>query len=535
MSAAPKGELPPNSSFDRPIAVAILAMGGQGGGVLSEWIVAVAESAGWIAQSTSVPGVAQRTGATIYYIEMLPPRDGKMPVLSLTPTPGDVDVVLACEFMEAGRSMLRGLVTPDRTTLVASTHRSLAVSEKERPGDGIASSLPVADASRIAARHSVMFDMQRLAERNGSVISATMFGALAGTGVLPFPRALFEGAIQAGGKGIEPSLRAFAAGYDQARAPMPPVVVEPPTAQDAVPPATGTAVLDDLLDRLRRDFPPSVHGILFAGLRRVTDYQDAAYGSEYLDRMSTLLELDLRLGGEGRGYALTSTAAKYLAVGLAYDDVVRVADLKTRASRFARIDREVGKRPDELLYMTEFMHPRMEEVAGTLPAGLGRWLEGKPGFVRLLDRFVNRGRRVRTGTVTWFLLLYLVSALKPMRRRLLRHEREMAHVDEWLALATRIAKADYALGVEVFNCRRLIKGYSDTHARGTSKFDRVVREAPALVGKPDGAAWLRRLREAALADEEGKALEGALLTVRSAYEPAPAAPAHGLTAVPGIR
>jgi indolepyruvate ferredoxin oxidoreductase beta subunit len=48
-------------------------MGGQGGGVLADWIVALAETEGWIAQSTSVPGVAQRTGATIYYIEMLPP------------------------------------------------------------------------------------------------------------------------------------------------------------------------------------------------------------------------------------------------------------------------------------------------------------------------------------------------------------------------------------------------------------------------------------------------------------------------------
>ena len=114
-------------NFDKPISVAILAMGGQGGGVLCDWIVAMAEAQGWVAQSTSVPGVAQRTGATIYYIEMLPPQDGRAPVLSLMPTPGDVDIVIAAEFMEAGRSMLRGLVTPDRTTLIASTHRSLSL------------------------------------------------------------------------------------------------------------------------------------------------------------------------------------------------------------------------------------------------------------------------------------------------------------------------------------------------------------------------------------------------------------------------
>src|SRR4029077_17608603 len=115
---------------EKPLSIAILAMGGQGGGVLTAWIVDTAESEGCVAQSPSVPGVAQRTGATIYYIEALPPRDGVAPILSLMPTPGDVDVVMAAELMEAGRSVLRGLVTPDRTTLIASTHRALAIAEK---------------------------------------------------------------------------------------------------------------------------------------------------------------------------------------------------------------------------------------------------------------------------------------------------------------------------------------------------------------------------------------------------------------------
>ena len=85
----------PRVSLEKPLTIAILAMGGQGGGVLADWIVEVAEHEGWAAQSTSVPGVAQRTGATIYYIETLPPRNGVAPVFSLMPTPGDVDVVMA--------------------------------------------------------------------------------------------------------------------------------------------------------------------------------------------------------------------------------------------------------------------------------------------------------------------------------------------------------------------------------------------------------------------------------------------------------
>ena len=50
----------------RPITIAILAMGGEGGGVLADWIIDLAENNHYLAQLTSVPGVAQRTGATIY-------------------------------------------------------------------------------------------------------------------------------------------------------------------------------------------------------------------------------------------------------------------------------------------------------------------------------------------------------------------------------------------------------------------------------------------------------------------------------------
>ena len=511
---------PARDALDRPLSIAVLAMGGQGGGVLTDWIVAAAEHAGWVAQSTSVPGVAQRTGATIYYVEMLPPRDGKHPVLSLMPTPGDVDVVLAAEFMEAGRAMLRGLVTPDRTTLIASTHRSLAVSEKEKPGNGIAASEPVYEASDFAAFRAIQFDMQALADSTGSVISAVMFGVLAGSGVLPFPRETLEAAIRAGGKGVEPSLRAFAAGFDRVRQPATPVLASETeeTLPPRVPSSVGVPQLDGLLARIHGEFLEPVRPMLFAGVKRLTDYQDVAYAGEYLDRMRDLLALDRSHGGDARAYAFTDAAAKYLAVAMAYDDVIRVADLKTRASRFGRIDAEVGVRPDQVLYMTEFMHPRMEEVVGTMPKRLGLWLEGKPGLFRLLDRVVNRGRRVKTGHVAWFLSLHLVAGLRPARRRLLRHAREFEHIETWLALATRIVAQDYPLAVEVLASRRLVKGYSDTHARGTSKFDRVLAVAPWLVGKPDSAGWLRRLRSAALADEQGEALAGALKTLEHAFE-----------------
>ena len=130
-------------SPSRPITIAVLAIGGQGGGVLTNWLIGLAEANGWYAQATSVAGVAQRTGATIYYVEMIPAVPGRTPVLSLMPAPGDVDIVIAAELMEAGRAIQRGLVSPDRTTLIASTHRALGILEKTAPGDGISDSARV--------------------------------------------------------------------------------------------------------------------------------------------------------------------------------------------------------------------------------------------------------------------------------------------------------------------------------------------------------------------------------------------------------
>src|SRR5690606_12481392 len=105
---------------ERPIALLIAAMGGEGGGVLADWIVQAAEAEGLAVQATSIPGVAQRTGATTYYIEMM--RAGRLdraPVFSLYPAPGGVDLMVASELLEAGRALQYGFVTPDRTTLVA--------------------------------------------------------------------------------------------------------------------------------------------------------------------------------------------------------------------------------------------------------------------------------------------------------------------------------------------------------------------------------------------------------------------------------
>ncbi len=518
---------PAETGVDAVIKLTLLDVGGQGGGVLTSWITVLAQRSGWRVQATSVAGAAQRTGSTIYYVEMAPDT-GRAPIFALSPAPGDVDILLAAELMEAGRALNRGFVTPDRTTLIASTHRVLATVEKIVPGDSRADAAPLLDEARRLAHRAVCLDLEAMAQEAGSVISATLFGALAGSGALPFLPERYEETIRASGRGVEASLRAFRAGLAAAkggtagRGPVPeldrpasaprpaPTVAAVPTGPERL--LRRWHALEDRLGTL----PEPVQPMARAGLVKVVDYQDLAYGETYLDMLSQLL------GGDGaaRGWRFSLAGAKHLANAMCYDDLIRVADLKTRATRRDRVSREQGLDEAALLQLTEYFHPRALEVSATLPRPLGAWLQVAPSRMAWLDRRVNRGRRLRSDRLRGFGLLWLIARLRPLRRHLLRHAQEQAHLRHWLEAALEMRRTNYDLAVEVSNCRRLIKGYSDTHARGLFKFDRVLSSLPMLATREDGADWLRRLVEAALADEKGTALEGAIATVKSFAVPA---------------
>ena len=489
-----------DAATDGVIKLAIMAVGGQGGGMLANWVAALADKGGYAAQMTSVAGVAQRTGATIYYIEMAP-RTERAPIFALAPAGGDVDILIASELMEAGRAVMRGFVTPDRTTLIASTHRILAISEKEIPSDGRGDGAGVLERVKAAALKAECFDMEALATAEGSFISASLFGGLARSGALPFSRSLFEEVIGGSAKGAERSLAAFRAAADYAETPDAPIL---PKSKNVT--VQGPSALKSEWERLVSqldEFPTTTRPMLRRGLEKVVDYQDISYGEEYLDHVRPF-------AARGRD-PLTKAAAKYLANAMCYDDILRVADLKTRASREVRLRKE-QQTGDGMVQVTEYLHPRGEEVTSIMPARLGAWFEASDSRAKLLDRLFNKGRRIRTDRIGGFVALWLAAALRPWRRSLLRHRVEAAHLQR-LITATMAAPDDVA--IEILACQRLVKGYSDTHARGLAKFDLAMDGVGLVAGRDDAADWIRRFREAALSGEGNEGVEGALETVRS--------------------
>jgi indolepyruvate ferredoxin oxidoreductase, beta subunit len=484
----------------RPLKVVVAALGGQGGGVVCDWLVQVAHQEKHLIQVTSVPGVAQRTGATVYYIELFPrsalPADGRKPIMALMPQPGDVDVVLASEIMEAGRALQRGVVTPDRTTVIASSHRVYAIGEKIAMADGRADPERVIDRVRASAKQLVCFDMQAVAESTGSVISAAMLGGLAASGALPFAAESFRTAIRSSGVAVERSIAAFDAAMAAAQhgdvSPAPPAKPDRPRL-----PA-------DLQARVVQ-LPAGIRDVVDEGVRRLIDYQDTDYARLYLKRLAPVLRLDPDAPADG----LVAAVARCLALWMSFEDTIRVADLKIRASRARRVLEEVRAQPNQVVYVTEFMKPRVEEICGTMPAWLGRRVLASHSLRSLLARG-TKGRQIATSKVGGFLLLYFMAGLRKQRRNTLRYAEEDARISQWLALITDVAARDAALAAEIAECQQLVKGYGDTHERGLRNFALVLANVRDWAGQDGAAARLRELRKAALADDEGRALGQAL-------------------------
>jgi indolepyruvate ferredoxin oxidoreductase, beta subunit len=478
---------------------------------LTNWIVGAAEQAGFPVQSTSIPGVAQRTGATTYYIEILPvlasDLGGKHPVLALTPGVGDIDIAVASEMLEAGRTVANGFVTPDRTSFIASLSRFYAMDEKIAMGDGRFDQDRLVAIVKDNARDSLLIDMEALAKQGGSIVSAVMLGAIAGGGRLPMTAEQLEAAIREDGKSVESNLRGFRAGLEAARAKVPPTKLADKKKYAPVTP--------ELLEHeVSYSMPALAQPTAIEGVRRLIAYQSIAYAKLYLDRLRPITEADVAAGAHGR---LLKEVARHLAVRMSYEDVVRVAQAKIAPERFRRIAREELRVKDEPYSVHDFLKPGIEELCQLLPSFLARPILSLAERRGWLGR-VYFGMEINSTSISGYLRFLFLAKLRRLRPAGHRYAQEQVQIESWLGLILDAARRSAELGLEVAECARLIKGYGDTHARGLSNYRtieaRLIR--PALAGQiplERATDALASARTAALVDPEGESLAKCLSEV----------------------
>jgi indolepyruvate ferredoxin oxidoreductase beta subunit len=492
------------TSQDKAYGILIAALGGEGGGVLADWLVQCARIQGLPVQATSVPGVAQRTGATSYYIELLrePLAEGASPVFGLTPVAGRVDVVVASELLEAARMVERGFVT-GRTTLLASTHRVYTTLEKMHMADGRQDPQRLAAAARALARQTVLFDMEAVTVKAGTVISAVMFGALAGAGVLPWPRAVCEEVIRASGKGVQASLAGFGAAFDEAQQPSGSVdVVAPDALQVLAGAGLPNRVREAWVGRMPA-WPSAVQLLAAHGALRCRDYQNDTYADTFLDHVRALVAASPPSASDA-----LEEAVRQLALWMCFEDVIRVADLKTRRSRYARVASEAQARDGDIVRVTEHFKPGIDEVAAVLPRSMGE------GLMKLAQRRGWLGKahvsmHIRSTSLWGYLMLRSLARLRPLRPRSLRFAQEHETLTVWLGAMRQVLPQSPALAQVLAGLPQVFKGYGDTQSRGRLNYARLwtTHVAPTLAGTLDvatAASALRDALKATLADPEGR-------------------------------
>ena len=497
----------------RPISLLVCALGGEGGGVLTGWLVDIAHQAGYAVQSTSIPGVAQRTGATTYYIEVFPlplaELGGKRPVFSLNPVPGALDALVSSELLETTRQIGNGMSSPERTLVITSSGRTLTTQERMQLADGRADSAALVKIVKDFSREHHVFDMGVVAKEAGTIVSAVMLGAIAGSGLFPFPRESYEAVVRSGGKAAEASLRGFGRAFDLVSQPRTQAALVAGLLRDDEAEAAPSA----LPPEVARRFPAPVHDMLGLGYARMLDYQGPGYADLYLQRLERVLAAERSVDpAAARHYATTREMARWLALWMAFDDIVRVADLKSRKQRWQRVRGEVKLGDDDLLRVYDHFKPGVPEFAALLPPALAqrmtawdrrRSAAGKQPWALPL--------KVGTHTVVGMLSLRVLAAMRWLRVRGSRYRAEQEMIDNWLAGVTAGTERDWQLGHEIALCGRLIKGYGSTNERGKENLLHVLDHLAQGASATAAAGAVAAARTAALADDAGKALDATLI------------------------
>ena len=421
-------------------------------------------------------------------------------MLALTPGVGDIDIAVASELLEAGRTVASGFVTPDRTIVIGSLSRFYAMDEKIAMGDGRFDQDKLIKIIKDNARDSLLIDMDALAKQSGSIISAVMLGTIAGSERLPVTAEQLEAAIRADGKSVDSNLRGFRAGLEAARAKVQPAKLAEKKKHAPVTP--------ELLEHeVSYSMPALAQPVAVEGVRRLIAYQSLAYARLYLDRLRPITEADAAAGAHGK---LLKEVARHLAVRMSYEDVVRVAQAKIAPSRMRRIAREELRVKDEPYSVHDFLKPGIEELCQLLPSFLAR------PILRFAERkgWLGRvyfGMEINSTSISGYLRFLMLAKLRGLRPYGHRYAQEQAQIESWLGLIVEAARRSAELGLEVAECARLIKGYGDTYARGLSNYrsieTRLIR--PALADEiplPRATDAVASARTAALVDPEGESL-----------------------------
>jgi len=450
-------------SIKRPICVLVSALGGQGGGVMADWLTAAARLAGFPAQATSIPGVAQRTGATTYYFEVYPDRATlNRPVFSIYPASGAIDLQVSFEPTEAARALTSGFIGPE-TTLITANARIFSTAEKIHPGNGAIPLPPVLHALEACAGNFALVDIAAAARRVKCHPNAVMFGVMAASEILPFSVQICRDAVEGSAVAVEANLAGFDIGTQLSSL----------SIKDASLPIQKFVGAPDDFDGRVAALPLPVRQMAGHAIAQLYDYQDKAYAALFINRLINIIEVDT----SEEDYRLSGIVARRLGAWMSFEDVIRVGQLKTRPGRFSRIRRELNIGEDIPLIVHDYLKPGREELWGMFPKMFAKSLARQHGGGVAL--------KIKTSGPVGFAFMRLLASLKHWRPHTARFEREQQMISRWLEAIVETADQDYDLACDIADLAVWARGYGETRNRGFKKLAEIFsnRQKGSLIDR----------------------------------------------------
>jgi indolepyruvate ferredoxin oxidoreductase beta subunit len=170
---------------------------------------------------------------------------------------------------------------------------------------------------------------------------------------------------------------------------------------------------------------------------------------------------------------------------MSFEDVIRVAQLKTRPGRLTRIRGETGAGPGDHVRVVDYLKPGRAEIRGLLPTQLA-WLvpQPRPGRPRR-----GPALRVPTSAPHGYAMLKALALLRGWRPRTARFAEEQALIEAFLGALRDTATRDYDLACQAVELTQWIRGYGDVRERGIDRVRTLLADwGRRLDSEPDALA-----------------------------------------------
>ena len=449
----------------KTLSILITALGGEGGGTLMNWILDCARKENLFVQGTSIPGVAQRTGSTSYYLEICDQNfeKGKEPVLSLYPKPGRVDVVIASELLEAARVIEKGYVNPDKTLLITSSSRTYTNLEKSHLADGRFNEDKILAACNKMSKSFVCLDLNKIALTHSTIVSAPMFGALAGCNVFPWSKKTCETIFSKNDFGKN-SLEGFNFTYSEINS----------NAKNIFYDNSSVSAIS-VKKHFNEEFfvsslPTELSNLVALGQERCVDYQNKKYAELYVSRIKKIV-FSVNLENE-QVIPIIENIVRRLSLWMTYEDIPRVAQHKIKPERFIKIKEEIKIQKNQILLVQDIFKPGINEIGAMLPRKIGQFFIRNNKIMSFLP-FIGKGMKINSLTIFGFLSLKFLATFRYIRTISLRYNEEQKNIEKWINNIIIALSKSLTFAEGLADMPQILKGYGDTWDKGKIKYNMI--------------------------------------------------------------